>query len=157
MTMTSRERIEAALRRREPDRTPLFEYVLQSPIADIVLGRPYAADPVGGPLLIKEREWEFAIRQCATDIVELAVRLGHDMLYVIPNPPSSGETGGNLPHFEEFADDPVTALERRNDTEAAKAPSPPDETLLIYEYIRNEMLKHEVDLPILAPAYVHGV
>ena len=155
--MTSRERIEAALRHREPDRTPIFEYVLQSPIADIVLGRPYAADPAHGPRLIKEKGWEPAVRQCAVDIVELAVRLGHDMLYVIPNPPSAGGTDGNLPQFEEFSEDPVAALERRNEAEAKASPEPPDETLLIYEYIREEMPKHEVDLPILAPAYVHGV
>ena|GEM_PF-7020770 len=29
--MTSRDRIEAALKHREPDRTPIFEYVLRSP------------------------------------------------------------------------------------------------------------------------------
>jgi len=39
MTMTSRERVEAALNHRTPDRTPMFEYVLLSPLADAFLGR----------------------------------------------------------------------------------------------------------------------
>lgn len=32
--MTSRQRVEAALHHKEPDRTPIFEYVLQPPVAD---------------------------------------------------------------------------------------------------------------------------
>ncbi len=43
--MTSRERIATALAHREPDHTPVFEYVMQSPVADQLLGRNHAADP----------------------------------------------------------------------------------------------------------------
>ena len=52
MAMSSRERVEAALRHKQPDRTPVFEYVLLSPVADQLLGRRYAADPANwrGPL-----------------------------------------------------------------------------------------------------------
>ena len=38
MSMTSGTRIEKAFRHEEPDRTPSFEYVLLSPIADLALG-----------------------------------------------------------------------------------------------------------------------
>ena len=41
-TMTSRQRIDAAFSHLQPDRTPIFEYVLLSPVADAVLGRRYA-------------------------------------------------------------------------------------------------------------------
>ena len=43
--MTSRQRLEAAIAHREPDRTPVFEYVLLSPLADLLLGRPCVAAP----------------------------------------------------------------------------------------------------------------
>jgi len=42
--MTSRERIEAALSHWTPDRTPIFEYVLLPPLADLFLGRPHVGD-----------------------------------------------------------------------------------------------------------------
>lgn len=40
--VTSRERVEAAPNHREPNRTPVFEYVLLPPLAEQLLGRPYA-------------------------------------------------------------------------------------------------------------------
>ena len=42
--MTSRERVMAALGHRAVDRTPIFEYVLLAPVADVLLGRAYSAD-----------------------------------------------------------------------------------------------------------------
>ena len=53
--MTSRERIEAALNHREPDRTPVFEYVLLSPVADQLLGRLYAGDPANWSAMVREK------------------------------------------------------------------------------------------------------
>ena len=85
--MTSQERINAALHHREPDRTPIFEYVLLSPVADRLLGRTYGGDPANWAGLVEELGWEGAVRRNAVDRVDLAVLLGHDMLYVTPNPP----------------------------------------------------------------------
>ncbi|MBT6144000.1 MAG: hypothetical protein HOH74_01145, partial [Gemmatimonadetes bacterium] len=62
--MNCRERVEAALDHREPDHTPIFEYVLLSPLADQFLGRPYAVDAGWEPLL-QELGWERAVRQRA--------------------------------------------------------------------------------------------
>jgi hypothetical protein len=39
--MTSKERIDAALSHKQPDRTPVFEYVLLSPVAEAILGRKF--------------------------------------------------------------------------------------------------------------------
>ncbi|MCC6444701.1 MAG: hypothetical protein IT210_14740 [Armatimonadetes bacterium] len=154
--MTSRERIEAALSHREPDRTPMFEYVLLSPVADALLGRIYAGDPARWPALLAEKGWEEAVRQMAVDRLDLACLLGHDMLYVTPNPPvpqpAAAPTALPLPP----PDDPVERLHRRNEQNADSAP-PPDETLLIYRFLKDEMDRRGLDLPILAPAYVHGV
>ena len=86
--MTSRERVEAAFAHRTPDRTPVFEYVLLSPLADQLLGRPYAVG-AGWEQAVFEMGWERAVHQRAVDQLDLAMLLGHDLLYVVPNPPSS--------------------------------------------------------------------
>ena len=85
--MTSRERIEAALQHRSPDRTPVFEYVLLSPLADTFLGRPYAGDPANWDGIVEKRGWDRAVRQNAVDRLDLALRLGHDMIYAGPVAP----------------------------------------------------------------------
>ena len=86
--MDSRQRVRAALEHREPDRTPFFEYVLLSPVADALLGRRYAGDPAHWPALVAELGWEEAVNHNAADRLDLALLLGHDLLYVTPNPPS---------------------------------------------------------------------
>ena len=53
--MTSRERIETALAHKQPDRTPVFEYVLLSPRADEILKRPYSLNPAVWPEIEKEK------------------------------------------------------------------------------------------------------
>jgi len=153
--MTSRERIEAALNHKEPDRTPIFEYVLLSPVADALLGRRYAADPRNWDDLVAEKGWEAAVRRCAFDQLELAVLLGHDMLYSIPNPLQT-RPRDNAQETVSQSDDPVERLRQRNERDA-QAESTPDETLLVYVYLKEYMQERGVDLPILAPAYSHGV
>jgi hypothetical protein len=155
MNMTSRQRIEAALRHHEPDRTPVFEYVLLSPVADQLLGHLYAGDPDNWKTLVREVGWEQAIRRNAQDRIALAILLGHDMLYATPNPAST--SGMSSPGVEQLPDDPVERLRLRNELDAASPTVPDDECLLIYVYLKEEMARREIDLPILAPAYVHGV
>ena len=48
-------------------------------------------------------------------------------------------------------------LRLRNELDAANPAMPDDECLLIYVYLKEEMARQGIDLPILAPAYVHGV
>ena len=154
MSMTSRERVEAALNHHAPDRTPFFEYVLLSPLADYFLGHPYAGDPENWNRLVHELGWETAVRQNARDRVELALRLGHDMLYITPNPlPSkfNPKTESSVP-----GDDLVEALRQRNTREMLAGPIS-DDVLLIYIFTREEMQQRGIDLPILAPAYLHGI
>ena len=154
MALTSRERVEAALNHRAPDRTPLFEYVLLSPLADYFLQRPYAGDPANWNAIVREKGWEPAVRQNARDRVELAVRLGHDMLYITPNPAPGEVMGGQATELP--APDPVAALIARNQRDQSEPPIS-DDCLLVYVYAREEMRRQGVDLPILAPAYLHGV
>ena len=154
--MTSRERIEAALNHREPDRTPVFEYVLRSPIADEFLGRPYAGEWEEWSRLLDERGWEAAVRQSAIDRLELAAVLGHDMMYVGQNPARPKDEGKPPPNRPEPPTDPVEALQRRNEA-SAEAPPPQDENFLIFDFLKEEMRERDLDLPVLAPAYAHGV
>lgn len=155
--MTASERVEAAFAHREPDRTPVFEYVLLSPLADTLLGRPYAAGDAWDAA-VRELGWEGAVRQSAVDRLDLAVKLGHDLMYVTPNQlPEAAGTGIAPPALAPpITDDPVPALQRRNEA-AAVAPPPTDEGFLVYALLKEEMARRDLDLPILAPAYGHGV
>jgi uroporphyrinogen decarboxylase len=157
--MTSRERVESALSHREPDRTPMFEYVLLSPIADTLLGRPYldyAGDRERWVVAARETGWERAVRQYAVDRLDLANRLDHDMLYVVASPPP-GRTTESPAQVPPTTDDPVERMKLRNERAAASAGVPPDEAFLVYHVLAEETRRRGIDLPILAPAYAHGV
>ncbi|HUT75380.1 MAG TPA: uroporphyrinogen decarboxylase family protein [Armatimonadota bacterium] len=156
--MTSRERVTAALRHVEPDRTPVFEYVLLPPVGKQILGRPccdyVCADP-GWPSLVAELGWEHAVRRYAADRVELAVRLGHDLLYVVPAPPPCHPTAP--PVVAQETDDPVERMRRRTCLAKEYWAPPNQDSFLVYQCLQEEMGRQDLDLPILAPAYAHGV
>ncbi len=161
--MTSRERIQAALAHREPDRTPIFDYVLLSPIPDQLLGRPYRGYLYGDDErtfwrgLVEEAGWEGASRQVARDMVDIACLLQHDMMYVTPLPLLSPPRKGLTQSLAKCSD-PVERLRLRNDAvEAALAEPPASETDLLFIHVREAMAERGVDLPILSPAYMHGV
>ena len=165
--MTSRERVGAAFSHRQPDRTPIFEYVLLPPLAACILGRPLE-EYLGGmePWLESARTngFERALRAYARDRMDLAEKLGHDMLFVSPNPvPGAAysydplsELGAQFNVQQEG--DPVRRLQERNrrvsDTMLGELPQ---DSYLVYHYLREEMARRDMDLPILAPAYFHGI
>ncbi len=157
MSMTSRERVAAALAHREPDRTPWFEYVLLSPVADQLLGRPYAGDPANWAALTTELGWSGAVAREASDRLDLAELLGHDLLYVVPNPPAPRPAAPPGAPAPPPPDDPVERLRRRNEARRAGIAPPSDESLAIYVALKEQMAARDLDLPILAPAYAHGV
>ena len=157
LAMTSRERVEASLSHREPDRTPYFEYVLLSPIADKLLGRPYSADPDYWLTLLGEKGYDGAIRQMAIDRLDLACMLGHDMMYVWPNPLDTDTVGFKFPEAEPLSADPVGTVGQRNEKRSQESSVPQEDTLLIYHVLAEEMSKRDMDLPILAPAVEHGI
>lgn len=157
--MTSRDRVERALRHEEPDRTPLFEYVLLPPLAERFLGRrsvDYAGDGAAWSALAAEIGWERAVRQYVADRLDAAELLGHDLLYVCPSPPPP-RRGERAPLAPAHGDDPVEAIRRRVKHAEERAPGPHPQSLLVYEILHEEMRRRGLDLPILAPAYVHGV
>jgi uroporphyrinogen-III decarboxylase len=165
--MTSRERVNAAFSHREPDRTPIFEYVLLPPVAEQVLGRPFV-EYLGGmePWLALAAGEGFAqaLRAYARGRVEIAARLGHDMICLSPNPvPGAAYSYDPLSEigaqFTVAAEgDPVERLARRN-AEVARTmlQPPPRDSYLVYDLVREEMQRRDLDLPLLAPAYFHGI
>ena len=165
--MTSRQRVAAAFAHREPDRTPVFEYVLLSPLAEQFLGRPFI-EYLGGmaPWLEQAREigLEPALRGYARDRLELARRLGHDLLCVSPNPvPGAAYFYDPLAElgtrFEiHTGQDPVQSLRARNrQVSETMLGELPRDCYLVYHFLREEMRRQDLDLPILAPAYFHGI
>jgi hypothetical protein len=166
-SVTSRERIDAAFRHEPVDRTPVFEYVLLSPVADALLGRQileYLGEP--GPWIQGARAegLEEAVRRYARDRVELAALLGHDMLYVAPNPlPDAPSRHDPLAEIGESftldaGGDPVERLRARNERVARGLEKPlPRDSYRVYGALREEMRARDLDLPILAPAYYHGI
>lgn len=90
--MTPRERVLAAMAHREPDRTPVFERIIKSPHADVLLGRPCAATSFEYRM---ERLADGAYADLclaeARDRVDLAELLGFDMIALGSNglPPAT--------------------------------------------------------------------
>lgn len=168
--MTSKERVEAAFSHREPDRTPMFEYVLLSPVADGLLGRPYfdyRGQGAGWDQAVAELGFEEALRRYVANRLDLAQLLGHDMLYVSPNPlPPSGEAPVPPPRPEDcrhgLSDDPVERVALRNKArreafEAAQAKERPGDRLLVFSLLKEEMNRRGIDLSIIVPDYAHGI
>ena len=155
--MTSRERITAALEHRPPDRTPIFEYCLYSPVADALLGRTYGGDPGNWPSLLDELGWEGAVHRSAADILDLAEALGHDMVYVLPNPTPPGSRDPDASPRPVPGPDPVENLQARNRYAAQCIPGDPDDAFLVYILLKERMDERGIGLPIIAPAYAHGV
>jgi uroporphyrinogen decarboxylase len=165
--MTSRQRVQAAFNHQEPDRTPIFEYVLLPPVAEAILGSPFIEYLGGmGPWLEMAGEvgFEPAMRGYVRDRLELAMRLGHDLMCVSPNPvPGAAyyydplsELGARFEVRPEA--DPVDRLRARNrKVSETMLGELPRDCYLVFHFLREEMRRREVDLPILAPAYFHGI
>jgi len=164
--MTSRERVRAAFSHSPPDRTPVFEYVLLPPVAEALLGRPfieYLAGMEAWLELAGEIGFEKALRGYAAARVELAELLGHDLIFASPNPVPGApymydplsELGAR---FEIRLGDPVRSILDRNRRVAETMMGAlPRDSLLVFEFLREEMERRGLDLPILAPAYFHGI
>jgi len=79
--MTSRERVTAAFSHRAPDRTPIFEKLIKSPIADELLGRVCAASNFEHQMeRLADGDWEGLQKQTARDLVDLSKILGFDLV-----------------------------------------------------------------------------
>ena len=164
--MTSRERVVAALSHREPDRTPYFEYVLGSSVSSAILGRKaleYASDRMQWIDHAGRAGWRHALEEYVLFRLDIAERLGHDMLYVCPNPTPEdlemqSEHDQEKPRDGSFLEgDPVERLRLRNEAARERGFRITEESLVVYTLLLEEMSRRGLDLPILAPAYRHGI
>jgi hypothetical protein len=100
--------------------------------------------------------WDGASQRAAADIADLALILGHDMLYVVPPPlapaPPASPHNGNC-----ATADPVERVRRRNDEWEQRTDLAPDARFAVFGHLHREMDARGMDLQILVPAYDHGV
>lgn len=81
MTTNARERVIAAFRHEEPDRTPFFERLIKSPAAEDILGRPSILNNIPYRMgVLAEASWEEIVEMEARETFDLARTLGFDMI-----------------------------------------------------------------------------
>jgi uroporphyrinogen decarboxylase-like protein len=155
--MTSSERVKKSFLHQTPDRTPVFEYYMISEIiTKHVLKRPYSY--INWDACLREKGWEGAVQQLAVDRLDLAEFFGFDMMYVTCNQPAPcAVTIDNVSSQSNICDDPAENIAIRNRQKKKGDRSLNDERFLIYKLLKKEMSLRGIDLPILAPAYHHGV
>jgi uroporphyrinogen-III decarboxylase len=180
--MTSRQRVLAAFRHEEPDRTPFFEKLIKSPVADEVLGRPCAASNWAYRMeRLADGGWEGLMREEARDTVDLAKVLGQDLVRLYPNELPSAEKpkrigadtwqiGGTIaerlpsgwirhrPVEPPPPEDPGAAEQAlRNSLDAENHPPRySDEQLLVWRTVKEIDAEEGLDLAVFAAAYTMG-
>ncbi len=181
--MTSRERVQAAFEHREPDRTPLWEKLIKSPVADEVLGRPCAATNFHYRMeWLADGDWEGLMRQAARDEVDLCKALGFDLirLYECGTPPDgrpvriddntwdwgtyrqellpSGWVRSYTPGVSPASAEQRETELRRSLAEPYVEPAPPDDrTFTLLREARRIIAEEDLDLPIFCASYSMGV
>jgi hypothetical protein len=181
--MTSRERVMAAFAHREPDRTPIWEKLIKSPVADELLGRPCASTNFHHRMeRLAEGDWEGLIRQSAVDEIDLCELLGFDMvrLDIVGGPPGERpvrvdadtwrigdsfqqrmSSGWVRYYFENPPPaDPVAQEAAHREALMSPAPDPvplADENLALLREGQRVIAERGLDLPIFCSAYSMGV
>lgn len=181
--MNSRERVCCAFRHEEPDRTPFWEKLIKSPLADQLLGRPCAAENFTYRMeRLADGDWEGLTLQAARDLVDLGKLLGFDLIRLYPNPLPPEERPVRLAanhwrvgdiHYEQLTTgwirqwrpgaEPVAEEDRERALRAALSQPPPlpaawdDRCFLMMREARRLMAEEGLDWPIFAAAYTMGV
>jgi len=172
----------AAFRHREPDRTPFFEKLIKSPVADEVLGRPCAASNWGHRMeRLAEGDWEGLMQQEARDLVDLAKVLGMDCVRLYPNElppaelpkrlgPDTWQIGGTIAErlasgwirHRPVEPQPPVAPEQaeqslRHSLDAEYCPPQfADESLVVWRAVQRLSQDEGLDLACFAAAYTMG-
>ena len=178
--LTSRERVLKALRCEAVDRTPFFEKLVKSPVADEVLGRPHAAVNFEVRMeRLADGDWHGLMLQEARDTVELAEVLGFDMIRLYPNELPRNERpervdegvwkvgGATVERLEsgwvrQRVEGPVPSAEeqeeatRRSLGEEYQPPTYTDEHWVVFREARRLIEERALDLAIFAAAYTVG-
>ena len=165
--MTNRERIFAAFNHMEVDRTPIFEYLLGGECARALAKRTYidyTIDLSAWNNSVDELGFSETLKRYVSAKLDISELLGHDMLYVCPNPvPEKGYFYDPLVTVDTFFSldssvDPVERVQIRNEKvreEYLEKTSP--DSFAVYAEFQDQMADRGIDLPIFAPAYFHGI
>lgn len=115
--MTSKERVRAAVAHKEPDRVPVFELTINSPVASEIMGREmyvgyggWLVGKVFSEWMMEERSIELAIK-IFQDSTELYSHLDLD-IFPMPTLPLTGETVEPVGENKWKYTDPKTGLWR---------------------------------------------
>lgn len=143
----------------------MFEYVLLHPVADGLLGRPYfdyRGQRFGWGAAVDELGFDGALRRYVANRLDLAQLLGHDLLYVSPNPPPSDAPLHSEDRKPAASDDPVERValrnkERHKALERLQSDVRVGDTMLVFSFLKEEMDRRDIDIPIIAPDYTHGI
>lgn len=143
----------------------MFEYVLYPPVAAQILRRSfidYSGDRQSWIALARERGWRDALDEYVRDRLDLAELLGHDLLYICPSPVpdelSLSQSAESAAHSDDIVSgDPVHRLMQRNRTRRDAGFDVNEDSLLVYRLFAEEMKVRGIDVPILVPAYAHGI
>lgn len=181
--LTSRQRVLRSLRHEAPDRTPFFEKLVKSPVADEVLGRPHAGVNWHYRMArLADGDWEGLMQQEARDVVDLARILGFDLVRLYPNElppaerprriaPAAWQVGNtiserlesgwirNRPATPPPPQDPTAAEEatRRSLDADYVPPQYSDDQFLVFRTARRVIDEQKLDLAIFTSAYTIGV
>lgn len=144
--MTPRERVHTAFIHREPDRTPFFEKLIKSPIADLVLGRPsvthnfvYRMDALGA------WGWEQLVEAEAVEIADTVERLGMDLVRLETNIGRGFTRPAQLGEFTWREGDtiirfiPGSPWVERSRADGAPEPAPADAEREMIEWLEREI------------------
>ncbi len=182
--MTARQRVAAAFAHREPDRTPFFEKLIKSPVADLVLGRPSVRQNFVYRMgVLAAGDWEQLVEAEAVEIADTVERLGMDLVRLGVNvgpdyerPVQTGEftwrEGEEIVRFmpgspwverRPVHDTPLTPLEQEQalarslTDEAPPAGVPHDDSFCVFGRARELMRQRGLDPAIFVSAYTTGV
>jgi len=179
--MTGRERALMAFRHQAPDRTPFFEKLIKSPIADLIVGRPSVAHNfVTRMELMEAGDWHALVEGEARDLADLVKRLGMDLVELKTNlhpdferPRRTGEWTWEVseaiirhipgsPWTERIPKRPLSPEEYEADLiakleEPWQPPDPSDDEFYVFRRVKELLAADGLEPAIFVPLYAMPV
>ena len=175
--MTGRERVLKAYRHEEPDKTPIGEmYDIAPPTREVVLGR--ACGFAERMEMLRDAEWDTIVEMEARNIIDIAVKLGFDMIGVRRNISPNFERPSPISEYkweigetihEYLPESGITRTYRNPEPsrkqnsekdipaeEAKNAPIVPEPEFYVFRRVKELMRERGIELAIFSPAYGTG-
>lgn len=150
VTMTSKERVLAAIEHREPDRVPVGEAYVDYPVIEAVLGRrTFYRSHAREVIAHWEGRRDEVVDGQKRDIVEFVLATGLDILPVWPVPPRNQvvdppekigpdtwqDRAGNILQFVPATEEIVVVQQGDRDVEAVQQPPPDGSQWELWDYV----------------------